>query len=201
MLKLRHPPDSVLPSSGTPSKPPSPNPPSKLLQLLCLALLCLALTYGGSQRNLAASCASAAALLEVENEALRAEVERAFAPGAAADPELSQRHDLLLARSPVLQTEIGGLAGSLMEATFGDGPLVVEMLLQVAPGKPDLVEFELAVEEMPYTTLYFAWQVRLGLWDGCKLHRNAPHVLQFGPKAGKMEAFKESGLQQVAFQE
>jgi hypothetical protein len=103
---------------------------------------------------------------------------------------------------------------------YGSGPHFVEIVLSIDPASniadssktPDTetLIIEMApVEDMPATVFWFLEQVNATLFDGCSFHRNAHHVVQGGPAfnfetpagAAPMRRFRETGLEDVPFQE
>jgi hypothetical protein len=103
---------------------------------------------------------------------------------------------------------------------YGSGPHFVEIVLSIDPASniadssktPDTetLMIEMApVDEMPATVFWFLEQVNTTLFDGCSFHRNAHHVVQGGPAfnfetpagAAPMRRFRETGLEDVPFQE
>jgi cyclophilin family peptidyl-prolyl cis-trans isomerase len=102
---------------------------------------------------------------------------------------------------------------------FGEGPYRVEIELDFPPDSPmsDLPSpptkfvIELApLDLMPHSVHLFLAMVRNKLWDGCSFMRNAGHVIQAGStpyyknkgmQQQLVQAFRESGLKSVVFQE
>lgn len=90
------------------------------------------------------------------------------------------------------------LSRDLLPLMFGEPPYIVD--IEVELEKTETVTIEFASDLMPYTSLHFLKQVKLGLWDGAQIARNAGHVIQAGP-GDQRNHFKEAGIKSVAFQE
>jgi cyclophilin family peptidyl-prolyl cis-trans isomerase len=92
---------------------------------------------------------------------------------------------------------------ALLIAEFGSAvrPRIVELTLQLpSEAQTRSMQIEMASDaDMPVTVLYFLRQVKIGVWNGAKFHRNAGHVLQAGP--GDLQKLSTLGERSVPFQE
>ena len=123
-----------------------------------------------------------------------------------APSDLEKKSDLLLTKNTAMEAELKSLAALLLPALIpSPAPYICTMILKFPDSQsphPTPITFQLAHAEMPYTALFFARQIMAGLWDGCKIIRNAGHVIQMDPRPAQLRTnFKDAGLLSVAFQE
>jgi hypothetical protein len=127
--------------------------------------------------------------------------------GGASSNEASLQASIakLVEKNDAMASDLKVISSLLLPSLLGQPPYVLSMQLTF-PGDtephPLPITFQLAHEEMPYTSLFFARQVLAELWDGTKIIRNAGHVIQMDPRPQeRMHAFRDAGLKSVAFQE